>query len=180
MPEFEPAILASIHATPFIGTAYRNQAPGFDPTSGEGARRQGGRFNPPHSFPVLYLCATRLCVVAELMQQAARQGLDVVDLLPRELWSVLLDLETVLDLSDAGVQRRTGLEVADLTRPDHGFTREIGEFAHDKRFQAIRSPSATGVDEIIAVFPENLGAATLNPRLEKVFSLADDVNEAAS
>lgn len=174
MPDLEPALVAKVRPATFAGTAYRNQAPGFDPTSGEGARRHGGRFNPPHSFPVLYLCATRPCVVAELALQASRQGLEVGDLLPRELWAIGLDLDSVLDLGDADVRRGLGLEFVDLIRPDHGLTREIGEAAHERRFQAVRSPSATGVDEIIAVFPENLGAATLNPRLEKVWMDPND------
>jgi RES domain-containing protein len=74
MAGFDYSLLATITPARFAGPAYRNQAPGFDPISGEGARRQGGRFNPPHSFPVIYLCATRPCVVAELTAQATRQG----------------------------------------------------------------------------------------------------------
>jgi RES domain-containing protein len=174
MPEFNPALLATVHPRGFAGLAYRNQAPGFDPVSGEGARRQGGRFNPPHSFPAVYICATKPCVVAELSQQAIRQGLQVADLLPRELWVVRLDLDAVLDLGDPDVRRDLRLEIADLTRRDQGFTREIGERAHELRFQAIRSPSATDVDEVITVFPENLGGATLSPQLEKVWRETSD------
>jgi hypothetical protein len=65
--------------------------------------------------------------------------------------------------------------MSDLVRPAHGFTRQIGEAAHELRYQAIRSPSATDVDEILAVFPENLGAATLKPRLERVWATVDDL-----
>jgi RES domain-containing protein len=175
MPDLQPALVAKARRAAFAGTAYRNQAPGFDPTSGEGARRHGGRFNPPRSFPVLYLCATRPCVVAELAAQATRQGLEVVDLLPRELWAIEIDLDSVLDLGDPDVRRGLRLEIADLIRPDHGLTREIGEIAHEQRLQAIRSPSATDVDEIIALFPENLGAATLSPRLEQVWRMPADL-----
>jgi RES domain-containing protein len=175
MAAFDYTLLGTITAARYTGSAYRNQAPGFDPISGEGARRQGGRFNPPHSFPVIYLCATRPCVVAELTQQAIRQGLRVVDLLPRELWLIELDLETVLDLGDPAIRSGLGLETSDLVRADQGFTREIGEAAHELRYQAIRSPSATEVDEILAVFPENLGAATLKPRLDRVWQTIGDL-----
>ncbi|MDE0674208.1 MAG: RES family NAD+ phosphorylase [bacterium] len=54
---------------------YRNQTPGYEVRSGEGARRFGGRFNQPDSFPVLYLCTTRKCASAELKRKAYRQGL---------------------------------------------------------------------------------------------------------
>ncbi len=175
MLEFDAALLAAIKATGFTGPAYRNQAPGFDPVSGEGARRLGGRFNPPHSFPVVYLCATTPCVVAELTAQATRQGLRVADLLPRELWTISLSLDTVLDLGDPKVRHELRLEIGDLIRPDQGFTREIGEVAHELRFQAIRSPSATDVDEVLAVFPENLGSAPLTPRLVRVWANVSDL-----
>ncbi len=170
MPVFDASRLAAITATGFNGPAYRNHAPGFDPVSGEGARRLGGRFNPPHSFPVLYLCATTPCVVAELTHQATRQGLRVAALLPRELWTVSLSLDAVLDLGDPEVRHELRLEIGDLIRPDQGFTRKIGEAAYDLRFQAIRSPSATDVDEVLAVFPENLGSAPLTPRLVRVWA----------
>jgi RES domain-containing protein len=178
MPDFDPAALNDAPRSSFSDTAYRHQAPGFDPTSGEGARRQGGRFNPPRSFPVLYLCATRPCVIAELRNQAKRQGLEVTDLLPRELWAVSLKLDVVLDLGDDNVRKLLGLELADLVRPDHAFTQQIGEAAHERRFQAIRSPSATRVDEILVVFPENLAGATLTTRLERRWQTPMDLGEA--
>jgi hypothetical protein len=67
------------------GIAYRNQSPRYDPRSGEGARINGGRFNPP-GFPTLYLCETRPCVVAELTRQGTRHVVGVEGLLPRVLY----------------------------------------------------------------------------------------------
>jgi hypothetical protein len=96
MPSFDPRALGQLTGTALSAAAYRNQAKGFDPRSGDGARRLGGRFNPPHSFPVLYLCLTRPCVVAELTRQAERQGLNVEALLPRELFEIRADLDKVL------------------------------------------------------------------------------------
>lgn len=178
MPEFNAGLLARITPARLNGTAYRNQAPGFEASSGEGARRLGGRFNPPDSFPVLYLCMTRQCVVAELTQQATRQGLDVTDLLPREVWAITLDLDIVLDLSDAQVRRQLRIDSAELILPDRRLTREIGAAAHSQRFQAVRSLSATGVDEILAVFPENLGSATLGTQLDNRWETLADLREA--
>jgi RES domain-containing protein len=54
----------------YSGICYRQQSPKYDPLSGEGARMQGGRFNPPNSFPVLYLCSTAGCAAAEFMRFA--------------------------------------------------------------------------------------------------------------
>jgi RES domain-containing protein len=175
MATFDPSRLSSVGLTSLEVVAYRNQAPGFDPRSGEGARRFGGRFNPPRSFPVLYLCLSRQCVVAELTAQASRQSVQVGDLLPREMWSVSTSLDQVLDLTAAAELASLGIAMEDLTRPDHPFTQEIGEVAHERQVQAIRSPSATGVDDVLAVFSENLGAVTLHVELVETWSSVSDL-----
>ena len=54
---------------------------------------------------------------------------------------------------------------ADIVRWDNRFTQVIGEAAHEHGFQAIRSPSATGVDEILAIFPENPAELVLDVNL---------------
>ncbi len=161
MPSFDSRKIGRLAGTALSSVGYRNQAPGFDPRSGEGARRRGGRFNPPHSYPVLYLCTTRPCVAAELTRQAARQGLSVSDLLPRELWEISAPLVKVLDLTDVTTRDALDLSTSDLLRDDHRFTQEIGEAAHEHGFQGIRSPSATGVDDVLAVLPENLAGVVL-------------------
>jgi len=175
MPSFDPGALGQLTGTAVSAVAYRNQAKGFDPRSGDGARRLGGRFNPPHSFPVLYLCLTRLCVAAELTRQAERQSLSVQDLLPRELFEIAADLDKVLDLTDAETLDALGIAPSELVREDHRFTQEIGEAAHEHAYQAIRSPSATGVDHVLAVFPENLAGAVLRVELVGEWTTAADL-----
>ena len=116
MPPFDLSKIATLAGSGLSVQGYRNQASGFDPRSGDGARRFGGRFNRPHSYPVVYLCTTRSCVVAELTRQARRQGLAVEDLLPRELWRVTAVLTTVLDLTDAETLQALGVEPDELDR----------------------------------------------------------------
>ncbi len=175
MATFDPARLNGVALSKFADVGYRNQAPGFDARSGEGARRFGGRYNPPRSFPVIYLCLTRPCAAAELTSQAARQSVQVDDLLPRELWAVAAELDKALDLTEATVLASVGVAAPDLVRPDHAFTQQIGEAAHERGVQAVKAPSATGVDEILAIFPENLGGATLKVDLVEVWSLLRDL-----
>lgn len=165
MPGFEYRRLATVGRSSLTVVGYRNQAPGFDPKSGDGARRFGGRFNPPKSFPVVYLCLTRPCVVAELTRQAERQGISVADLLPREVWAVQVELDGVLDLTDPDVLDQLDLDPADLTREGRELTHEIGEAAFEQGFQAVRSRSATGVDEVLAVFVERLAGAVMDVEL---------------
>lgn len=165
MPPFDLSKITTLTGSGLSVTGYRNQASGFDPRSGDGARRFGGRFNPPHSYPVIYLCTTRPCVVAELTRQARRQGLAVEDLLPRELWLVTAELTKVLDLTDIDTLQALGVEADELVRDDLQLTREIGEAAHGHRFQAIRSASVTGVDDVVAILPDNLAGAVLTAEL---------------
>ena len=137
MALFDAGKLATFPGTALSVAGYRNQASGFDARSGDGARRFGGRFNPPHSFPVIYLCTSRPCVVAELTRQAQRQGLSVHDLLPRELWRIMVELTKVLDLTHGDTLEALEVDPTDLIRDDLQLTREIGEAAHEHRFQAI-------------------------------------------
>jgi RES domain-containing protein len=175
VPTFDPARLDRVAPTTFRGIGYRHQAPGFDPRSGEGARRFGGRFNPHHSFPVIYLCTTRDCAVAELTKQAERQNIELSDLLPRELWSVELALERVLDLCGRPALASLELTAADLVLPDHAFTQAIGEAAHDRGFEAIWSRSATGVDDVITVLLDNLGSRPINVEMTERWRTLDDL-----
>lgn len=173
---FDPKLVGRLEGGALELVGYRNQAPGFDPRSGEGARRFGGRFNPPHSFPVIYLCTTRPCVVAELTRQVERQGFSIDGFLPRELYRLTASLTRVLDLTDAEVLAALGLVADDLVRDDRSITHEIGEAAHEHDFQAILSPSATGVDDVIAVMPENLAGALLKAELIEEWTVPHDLD----
>lgn len=118
-----------------------------------------------------------LPVVAELTRQAERQGVDVDALLPRELFKISTDLEKVLDLTDDSTLDALAITALDLIREDHRLTQEIGEAAHEHGFQAIRSPSATGVDHVVAIFPENLAGAVLDVRLLGQWNTTDDLTD---
>lgn len=175
MASFDPARLNGVRLAALDPVGYRHQTPGFDPRSGEGARRFGGRFNPRRSFPVIYLCLTRACVVAELTRQAERQSVQIEDLLPREVWSLTTQLSGVLDLTDIATLSAAGLVTADLVRPEHAFTQQVGEVAHERGVHAIKSPSVTGVAEILAIFPENLGTAVVDVDLLETWTSFGDL-----
>lgn len=174
MATFEPSRLTGVGLKALDSVGFRHQAPGFDARSGEGARRLGGGYNPPRSFPVIYLCLTKPCAAAELQAQATRQSVQIDDLLPRELWSGAARLGRVLDLNDPSVPALIGVDTDELVRPDHAFTQQIGEAAHERGVQAIKAPSATDVDHVLAVFPENLGTTTLHIALVEVWSSVGD------
>ena len=139
-------------------TGFRNQSPRYDPRSGEGARINGGRFNPRGSFPALYLCETRSCVVAELTRQGTRHVVGVEGLLPRLLYRYELDLHRVLDLTDSDTRTHLGIAKDELVTDDWSVCQQLGTEAHAVGDQGIRTYSATGVDTILVVFPELLGS----------------------
>ena len=175
MADFVPTGLGQIGASATDVVGFRHQAPGFDPISGEGARRFGGRFNPPGSYPVLYLCSTRACAVSELRRQAVRQVAGVEGLLPRELWIVTTRLWQVLDLTRPKNLEVLGVTGPDLVRDDHGFTQDLGRRAQKSGLQAIRTPSATGTDDVFAIFLPNLGSAELRVELIETWTSATDL-----
>ncbi|MYG94719.1 MAG: RES family NAD+ phosphorylase [Acidimicrobiia bacterium] len=166
MASIDPKAVARASERSLSAMGFRNQARGFNnPLSGEGARRFGGRYNPPQSFPVIYLCTTPECAVAELIRQARAESLAVEDLCPREFWRIEGELHRVLDLLDDSTLSKIGVDRDDLIRDDLTLTRQIGEAAHEHQFQAILAPSATGVDQVLAIFTENLAGAVLDPTL---------------
>lgn len=173
--EIRPDQIATAPHVNYVGEVFRHMAARWnDPMSSEGARIRGGRFNPPDSFPVLYLCTTRPCTVAELRLLGQRQLIGVVGLLPRVLYRYETSLDRVLDLTSEATLEHIGITEQQVTGSDLSIPRQIGESAHATGSQAIRAPSATGVDETIAVFPESLGSSRLTPeQLERWESIDD-------
>ena len=172
---FDPRSVTRVGDRFYRVVGYRHQVPGYNPKSGEGARRLGGRFNPRQSFPVLYLCTTRPCAAAELTRLAHRQGIAVEHFLPREVWRIQVNLTRVLDLTDSTVLNTLGLDPEDLIRDDYQLTNEIGETAYEQGFQAIITRSATDVDDVIAIFTEKLGKSILQTDLVERWRSPNDL-----
>lgn len=167
--------IARAPRTPFRGVAYRHQAVRYDPRSGEGARRRGGRYNPPGSFPVLYLCTTRDCAVAEFRREGERQGIGLAALLPRALYRYEISLDDVLDLTDKDVLSALDIERDDLLGRDWRPTQELGAMAHHLGCQGFVAPSATGVDAVLVVFVENIGLGVVEPSPVERWTSPDDL-----
>jgi len=163
--------------TTYAGNAWRQIAPQHDPRSGEGARIAGGRFNPPNSFPVLYLCLSRPCASAELQRLAERQVVGLNGLLPRRLVQFEVELHTAIDLCERSTRDHLGVTFSDLVNEDRTICRAIGVAAHARGVQGLLSPSATGVDVVLALFPENLGSGRLEIVDEVVWNKPADVEQ---
>ncbi len=153
--------LADLPPTAISVAAYRHVARGRDPLSGEGARIHGGRWNPPESFPALYLGLSEETVEAEFARMAARQGLRVDDFLPREFITVRVELAEVLDLRSAQAQQALRLVADELRSDDVTTTQTLGAAAHILGLEGIAAPSATGVSDVLAAFPDRLRVASV-------------------
>ncbi len=121
------------------------------------------------AHPVLVGCSPRLMSLRRLMAATPVR-------FTREVWRIQANLNRVLDLTDDTILSNLGLQTQDLIRDDYQLTNEIGEAAHEQRFQAVLAPSATGVDSVIAIFTENLRTSILRPDLLKRWEYPTDLS----
>ncbi len=146
---------------PFQGQVYRHVSPGISPVSGAGARSFGGRWNPPDSFPVIYTALSEATARAEFERLAARQGRLVSDFLPRNLYTLDVELSAVLDLTGLGGLRRVGLSMRAVRGDDASACQAVGDAAHKLGFEGIIAPSATSSGPVLAIFELNLRAESI-------------------
>lgn len=148
---------------PIATATYRHVTVGRSPLSGEGARIQGGRWNPPERFPTLYLALTTEVAVAEFQRMARLNRRALGDFLPRELYRIDVSLQVVVDLRVPSAVASLDMTTDDLTGDDRRLTQAIGDAAHYLSIEAILAPSAAGAGDVLAVFTDVLeSTSTLN------------------
>lgn len=149
-----------------VTATFRHVSRRRQPLSGEGARIQGGRWNPPESFPTLYAGLTEDIVAAEFRRLALRTGCSTAGFLPRDLYRIDVSLQTILDLTDPANVTALGVNAADLIDDDVAVCQAIGDAAHYLSIEAILAPSAAGTGSAIAVYTDRLQpGSVLEPHL---------------
>jgi RES domain-containing protein len=148
-------LLDSVDRHGFTGELFRHFVPSYEPLSGDGARRHGGRWNPPDSFPAVYTGLSIETVEAEFHRLAANAGLPAAAFLPRDLVTIRATLDQVLDIREPEVMRLIGVSASDLVGPDVSIARAIGEAANLLGFEAILAPSATGRGDVCVLLLMN-------------------------
>ncbi len=105
----------------FQDIAYRAHNPqwAWEPTSGAGAARHGGRFNPV-GVEALYLSLGPITAIREVSQLGK-------PLQPLTLCAYEIDSRPVFDSRDATACKRQGIDPADLGQPDWRYRMLNGE-----------------------------------------------------
>lgn len=174
-----PQVIVSLPRISYRGYTFRHMSPHFDPRSGEGAKKQGGRFNPPGSFATLYLAPTLATVAAELFRLGKLHFVGAEGLLPRDIYRYSLDLQDVIDLTDSENEKLLGVDRAELTDDNRDLTQLLGSSAFSLGTQAILGYSAADKNGlIIAVFSENLRGCALRPELADTWTAIGQIPQA--
>lgn len=156
-PGLNEAVVDRVDAlgtTAWSGTCYRYAAARREPLSGEGARRFGGRWNPPDLFPTVYLAQPLRSCMREFQRYASAQNTEPEHLLqvPYRLHTIAVEGLQVLDLRTPNARTYVGLADEDLVDDDWSACQSIGHAAWFLNMAGVIAPSATGVGLVAAAF----------------------------
>ena len=150
------SIAERIAAVPPIsvhGTFYRHAAVNRDAFAGGDQGRWG------ETFPVIYLGRPPASVTAEAYRHLVEAyGIPVELVQPRRFYTVTVDVDAVLDLTNAHNLAAVGLSAADLRSEvdDYAACQRVAAAAHQLELHAVLAPSATGLGETLALFRERI------------------------
>lgn len=125
-------------------TVFRVVREGLDPLATTGSLKAGGRFNHPGEFGALYTSLDSTTAAKEVVRGLRRRGIDPEEFSEGAWWvyELEVELEAVLDLTDANVLERIGIQQDSLTGTEINSTREIAAQARQQGYEALLVPSA--------------------------------------
>ena len=148
------------------GVKYANSR---DLIAGDGASYYGGRWNPP-GVKAIYASLDPETAVKEAYQEFVDYGFTAQQIRPRVFAGVRLNVKRLLDLTDAGIRRRLGFRLDELTGEDwrgiqsggeQSWTQVIGRGALLAGFEGLLVPSARNRHGMnVVIFPDNLASTS--------------------
>lgn len=138
------ALPPELPRTPLSTTVFRVVRQGLDPLATTGSLKAGGRFNPPNEFGALYTSLDATSAVQEVARGLKMRAVDPAQF-PEGAWWVYeleVQLESVLDLTNSEVLRKTAIAASSLTGSDLTATRRIAAEAREQGYEALLVPSA--------------------------------------
>lgn len=153
-------VVRGLPTTGLSGEAFRHLSPGLPPLSGHGAWVNGGRWNPPASFPVLYLAESEAVARAEFRRMARKMGEPVGNFLPRELHRYEVRLVDLVDLRDQDTRIAVGLSERVRRADPPTVCQAVGAAAHEVGREGILVPSATDQGLVLPVFYGRIGSSS--------------------
>ena len=152
---------AELPRLPLSTRVFRVVREGLDPLATTGSFEAGGRFNPPKVFGALYTSLDRDTAAKEVARGLRARGVDP-DQFPTGTWWIYeleVRLESVLDLTDADVMRKAGIEESSLTGGDLSTPRSIAAEARKQGYEALLVPSAAAAGlKNLVIFLDKLSA----------------------
>lgn len=143
-----------------VGTKYANSS---DLLTGEGAKKFGGRWNPPGLFGAVYGSLDPYAALAETVGSYGHYSIPFEQRLPLVLVAIRCELRLVLDLADGKVRSQLGVSLQRFLDCDwqeaqdknsEGITQAIGRLAWESKIEAIFVPSARLKNEKnLVIFP---------------------------
>lgn len=152
--------------TPWSGECFRYTAARRDPLSGEGARRFGGRWNPPLLFPAIYFAdSARACMVE--VERAAKAASTTAEKMLEAAYRLhtvdVAELE-ILDLRTPDAQEAVGLEVDDIFGDDWAACQAVGHAAWFLHMQGVLASAAGGVGLVVTAYGQRIRPGQLAVR----------------
>jgi RES domain-containing protein len=115
LPSSFSKILSSLPTKAYRGVVHRHIPEGGDAVASSFSRSAGGRWNPPGEFGALYTTTGEDDIEREMERAAEKRGITPQDLLPRDIVTISVSLQKVLDLTNPAILRAPTLHSSTLT-----------------------------------------------------------------
>jgi len=118
----------------------------------------GGRWGPEHGFPVIYLGLPPVSIIAEAYRRFVDPVMDTMPaslIAPRDLLSIAVDVNQLLDLRDTHHLAAVGLDQEALRGPWPPCVR-VARAAHQLGLHGILASAATDLGLTLALFEQHL------------------------